>query len=255
MRVPIPSDSQPQGAPEAAVSRAQPKPGLILFDMDSTLIAQETIDELARLCGPETFAAVKKITHDAMAGTTPLTFSESLIARLALLKGLHRDEAWRELLGDGKTSGVFRFTKGVPETVRFLARKGWKTGVVSGGFKEGVEWVQKNLGLDYAFANELMYEDGKLAGKVVDEAHILDGAKKKSLLLEIADTEGIVIADTVAVGDGSNDVPMILTAGFGVAFNAKPKVQQQAPHVLNSETMIDLLYMLGYTKEDVTNVA
>lgn len=212
--------------------------------MDSTLIQQEVIDELARSIG--LYDAVAAITEAAMRGEAPYTdFASSLRARAALLKGVEKS-IWTTLREE-----VITFTPGARELVRFLKLRGWKAGVLSGGFTPLAEWVMAELGLDYAEANLLVEEEGLLTGELVQGKAIVDGERKRGLLGLIAEREEVEVGRTVAVGDGSNDLPMMGRAGLGVAFNAKPKVQERAPAVVNGKGLLDVAYLLGYTAEEV----
>jgi phosphoserine phosphatase len=212
---------------------------LAVFDMDSTLIQQEVIDEIASLIGVE--KEVSAITAAAMNGE--LDFEASLRARCKLLKGV--------------PSSVFETLKsritlneGVKELIIALKRLGFKTAVLSGGFTPLTGWMGEQLGLDYAFANHLVVsEDGAtLTGELTGE--IVHAQKKRQHVLEIADKENILLDQVICVGDGANDLPMMGVAGLGVAFHAKPKVQMQAPARLNSKSMLDILYLFGISKEE-----
>ncbi|CAO2653302.1 Nn.00g027130.m01.CDS01 [Neocucurbitaria sp. VM-36] len=212
---------------------------LAVFDMDSTLIQQEVIDEIASHIGVE--KEVSAITAAAMNGE--LDFEASLRARCKLLKGV--------------PSSVFETLKprislneGVKELIVALKRVGFKTAVLSGGFTPLTGWMGAQLGLDYAFANHLVVsEDGAtLTGELTGE--IVHAQKKRQHVLEIAEKEGILLDQVICVGDGANDLPMMGVAGLGVAFHAKPKVQMQAPARLNSKSMLDVLYLLGISKEE-----
>ncbi|KAI4629482.1 uncharacterized protein J4E87_003746 [Alternaria ethzedia] len=212
---------------------------LAVFDMDSTLIQQEVIDEIASLIGVE--KEVSAITAAAMNGE--LDFEASLRARCKLLKGV--------------PSSVFETLKpritlneGVKDLITALKRLGFKTAVLSGGFTPLTGWMGQQLGLDYAFANHLVVsEDGAtLTGELTGE--IVHAQKKRQHVLEIADKENILLDQVICVGDGANDLPMMGVAGLGVAFHAKPKVQMQAPARLNSKSMLDVLYLFGISKEE-----
>jgi phosphoserine phosphatase len=212
---------------------------LAVFDMDSTLIQQEVIDEIASLIGVE--KEVSAITAAAMNGE--LDFEASLRARCKLLKGV--------------PSSVFETLKpritlneGVKELITALKRLGFKTAVLSGGFAPLTGWMGQQLGLDYAFANHLVVSDdgATLTGELTGE--IVHAQKKRQHVLEIAEKEGILLEQVVCVGDGANDLPMMGVAGLGVAFHAKPKVQMQAPARLNSRSMLDVLYLFGISKEE-----
>lgn len=222
-------------------------PGLAVFDMDSTLIQQEVIDELARAVG--LYDAVSAITAAAMRGEAPYTdFEASLRARVALLAGVPTS-IWTTLRSDG----TITFTPGARELVALLRRRGWKTAVLSGGFTPLAEWVRDTLGLDYAFANHLVADEGRgvLTGQLVEGEMIVHAERKRELLLQLAGEYGIPIERTVAVGDGSNDLLMMGAAGLGVAFNAKEKVQLAAPVRLNGDSLIDVAYVLGFTEAEV----
>lgn len=212
---------------------------LAVFDMDSTLIQQEVIDEIAALIGVE--AQVSAITAAAMNGE--LDFEASLRARCKLLHGV--------------PSTVFETLKpritlneGVQDLITALKRLGYKTAVLSGGFTPLTGWMGQQLGLDYAFANHLVVSDdgATLTGELTGD--IVHAQKKRQHVLEIAKKEGILLEQVICVGDGANDLPMMDVAGLGVAFHAKPKVQMQAPARLNSRSMLDILYLFGITKEE-----
>lgn len=213
--------------------------GLVVFDMDSTLIEQEVIEVIASFAGLE--EQVAGITAAAMNGE--IDFNESLTQRAALLKGISSN-----VFEDLKTK--ITFTPGAKELTRFLKQKGIKMAVLSGGFISLANWVKDQLGLDYAYANALeISEDGsQLTGKI--NGQIVNSSVKAALLQEIAQKEKIDLERVVAIGDGSNDLGMMHTAGFGIAFNAKPIVQQKAPARLNTKSLQDVLYILGYTKEE-----
>lgn len=221
-------------------------PRLVVFDMDSTLITQEVIDLLAKKIKskPELAAQVAEITHRAMIGE--LEFEQAFRDRVALLKdlpGLIFQELQAEL----------EVTKGARELIQALKRLGVKTAVLSGGFKPLTDWLAKNLGLDYAYANEVVIEDGKLTGEVAGV--IVGKERKRELLVEIAAKEKISLSQAVAVGDGANDLLMLSTAGLGVAWNAKPRVQMEAAARLNGENLQDLLYLFGLTGEEIAALA
>ncbi|KAF2773846.1 phosphoserine phosphatase serb [Teratosphaeria nubilosa] len=225
---------------------AHKQPGLAVFDMDSTLIQQEVIDELARAVG--LYDKVAAITDAAMRGEAPYTdFSESLKARVALLKGV-QTSIWEQL-----RNGTITFTPGAKDLAKVLKRLGWKTAVLSGGFTPLANWVKDTLGLDYAHANHLVADDDLqiLTGELVPGTAIVDGMRKQELLRQIAEGNDIPSDRIIAVGDGSNDLPMMRAAGLGLAFNAKPKVQAQAPARLNSPSLLDVMHVLSYSTEDV----
>jgi phosphoserine phosphatase len=221
-------------------------PGLAVFDMDSTLIQQEVIDELARVVG--LYDKVAAITEAAMRGEAPYTdFTASLRARVALLDGVPTS-IWQQLREE-----MITFTPGAVELVKALRQLGWKTAVFSGGFINLASWVKDTLGLDYAHANQLVSDPERnvLTGELVPDAPIIHAEKKRELLKQYAGDLGIPIERVIAVGDGSNDLLMMGAAGLGIAFNAKPKVQLAAPSKLNTESLLDVMYILGYTAKEV----
>jgi phosphoserine phosphatase len=207
--------------------------------MDSTLIAQEVIDEIARELGVED--QVSAITAAAMNGE--LDFEASLRKRCALLKGVP-STVWETL----KPRITLNCQSG--ELVKALKKLGFKTAVLSGGFSPLAGWMAGQLGLDYFFANNLVVsEDGQtLTGELTGE--IVHAEKKRQHVLEIAAKEGVLLDQVLVVGDGANDLPMMSIAGLGVAFNAKARVQMDAPARLNSQSLLDILYLLGITKEE-----
>lgn len=210
---------------------------LFVFDMDSTLIYQEVIELIAAQADIE--PQVAEITERAMNGE--LDFNESLRARVQLLKGIDATTLWDTL------KEQIRITKGARELCAKLKEQGVVMAVCSGGFIPLAEYVKEQLGLDYAYANMLgVDEDNKLDGTTVGP--IVNGARKAALLQEIAEKHGLDPKRAVAVGDGANDLPMMQAAGFGVAWNAKPTVRAQAPASLNSDTLEDILYMVGGRK-------
>ncbi|CEJ86281.1 hypothetical protein VHEMI04062 [[Torrubiella] hemipterigena] len=217
-------------------------PRLVVFDMDSTLITQEVIDLLAEeLEGDaEISTKVAEITHRAMMGE--LEFEASFRQRLALLKDLPEDIFT-------KLRSTLEVTNGVPQLLKAFKRLGIKTAVLSGGFQPLTSWLAGQLGLDYAYANEVVIEDGKLTGEA--RGIIVGKERKRDLLLEIAKKENIDLSQAVAVGDGANDLFMLNTASLGVAWNAKPRVQMEAGARLNGDSLLDLLYLFGFTREEV----
>ncbi len=205
---------------------------LIAFDMDSTLIQAEVIDELARAAGHG--EEVAAITERAMRGE--LDFKTSLRLRLAHCKGL--DESVL-----GQIAERLPLTEGVERLFGVLRRIGFKIAILSGGFTYFGEHLARRLGVDYVHANELEIEDGKLTGNVVGE--IVDGARKAELLRAIAEKENISLHQVIAVGDGANDLPMLAIAGLGVAFNAKPIVKQSARQALSAAGLDGILSLSG----------
>ncbi|KAJ2766664.1 Phosphoserine phosphatase, partial [Coemansia nantahalensis] len=216
---------------------------LVVFDMDSTLIQQEVIDEIARATGIE--AQVARITERAMQGE--MDFAESLAARVALLRGTPV-----EALDDVKRS--LRFTEGARYLCRALKSAGFKLAVISGGFLPLARYVKAELGLDYAFANQLgVTADGRrLTGTTLGP--VVDAARKAELLEVIAQAEGIAIDQVVAVGDGANDLLMLGKASLGIAFNAKPRVQQQARARINQKSLANILYLMGYSEAEAAEL-
>jgi len=194
---------------------------LVAFDMDSTLIQTEVIDELAAAAGVGD--EVSAITEAAMNGE--LDFKESLVRRVGLLKGL--EESVLEQI-----AARLPLTPGAERLIRTLRSLGYRTAILSGGFSFFGKDLQQRLGIDFVFANELEVEDGRLTGRVSGE--IVDGARKAALLRQLADQAGIRLEQTIAVGDGANDLPMLDAAGLGIAFHAKPKVRASAEQVISN---------------------
>ena len=207
---------------------------LICFDMDSTLIQTECIDELAMRAGVGD--KVKEITERAMRGE--IDFKESFKERVALLKGL--DVSVMKDIAEN-----LPITEGVDRLMEVLKRYGYKIAILSGGFTYFGEYLQRKYGIDYMYANELeVDENGKLTGNYVGE--IVDGHRKAELLKLIAQVEKVNLAQTIAVGDGANDLPMISEAGLGIAFHAKPRVQANAKQSINTIGLDGVLYFLGF---------
>ncbi|KAJ4410590.1 Phosphoserine phosphatase [Gnomoniopsis sp. IMI 355080] len=221
-------------------------PRLVVFDMDSTLITQEVIDLLAATIRdpPDLAGKVADITHRAMLGE--LQFEEAFRERVALLKGLPGG-IFTEL------RATLDITPGVRPLIKALKRLGVRTAVLSGGFQPLTSWLAGELGLDYAHANEVVIENGRLTGEV--KGTIVGRERKAELLEEIAAKEGIDLAQVVAVGDGANDLKMMASAGLGVAWNAKPRVQMEADARLNGESLLELLYLFGFTSEEVATLS
>ncbi|KPB29470.1 phosphoserine phosphatase SerB [Pseudomonas amygdali] len=206
---------------------------LAVFDMDSTLIEAEVIDELAKAAGVG--EQVSEITERAMRGE--LDFSESFKERLALLKGL--DVSVLDEIG-----ASLRLTEGAETLFSELKRLGYKTAILSGGFTYFAKQLQAKLGIDYVYANELEVVDGKVTGVAVEP--IVNAQRKADLLRELAHKEGLSLEQTIAVGDGANDLPMLAIAGLGVAFRAKPLVKQSAKQAISTLGLDGVLYLLGF---------
>ncbi|MDE5868866.1 MAG: phosphoserine phosphatase SerB [Muribaculaceae bacterium] len=207
---------------------------LICFDMDSTLIRTEVIDELADRAGVG--AEVRAITESAMRGE--IDFRESFTQRVKLLKGL--DVSVMKDIAEN-----LPITEGVGRLMEVLKRSGYKTAILSGGFTYFGEYLKQRFGFDYVYANELeIGPDGKLTGNYVGD--IVDGQRKKELLRLLAQVERINIAQTIAVGDGANDLPMLSEAGLGIAFHAKPKVKAEASQSISTIGIDGVLYFLGF---------
>ena len=206
---------------------------LICFDMDSTLIETEVIDELAIRAGVGD--QVKAITEAAMRGE--IDFCESFRQRCALLKGL--DVSVMQEIAEN-----LPITEGVDRLMRILKKVGFKIAILSGGFTYFGNYLKQKYDIDYVYANELEVENGKLTGRHVGD--IVDGKRKAELLRLIAQVENVDIRQTVAVGDGANDLPMISIAGLGIAFHAKPKVKATAKQSISTIGLDGILYFLGY---------
>lgn len=207
---------------------------LICFDMDSTLIQTECIDEMAMRAGVGD--EVKAITESAMRGE--IDFKESFTRRVALLKGLDVS-VMRDI------AEHLPITEGVERLMFVLKKYGYKIAILSGGFTYFGEYLQRKYGIDYVYANELeVDDDGKLTGRYVGE--VVDGKRKAELLRLIAQVEKVDLAQTIAVGDGANDLPMLSLAGLGIAFHAKPRVVANAKQSINTIGLDGVLYFLGF---------
>ena len=210
---------------------------LVCFDMDSTLIEAEVIDELAIAAGVGEQVIV--ITEAAMRGE--LDFKQSFARRLALLKGL--DESVLEGI-----AANLRLTEGAEKLISSLKKLGYKTAILSGGFNYFGRYLQQRLGIDYVYANELDIVDGKVTGEVVGT--VVDGQRKAELLAMLAQKEGIALEQVIAVGDGANDLPMLSVAGLGIAFRAKPLVKASAQRAISTLGLDAILYLLGFRDRD-----
>ncbi len=211
---------------------------MIAFDMDSTLIQTEVIDELARRHG--VVDQVAAITEAAMNGE--LDFDQSLRRRLALLRGLSQD-----VMQD--IADNLPITHGAERLISTVRSLGYKTAILSGGFTYFGRRLQQLLNIDYVFANELEIKDGVLTGNVIGP--IVNGQRKAELLREIADKESIKLQQVIAVGDGANDVPMLNAAGLGIAFHAKPKVRESTEQQISTVGLDGILYMIGVRDREV----
>lgn len=213
---------------------------LVCFDMDSTLIEAEVIDELAKAAGVG--HQVAEITEAAMRGE--LDFKQSFAKRMALLKGL--DES--VLAG---IASQLKITEGAEKLISSLKKLGYKTAILSGGFQYFGRFLQQKLGIDYVYANELDIIDGKVTGEV--KGTVVDGQRKAELLAMLAQQEGIALEQVIAVGDGANDLPMLSVAGLGIAFRAKPLVKESAEHSISNLGLDAILYLLGFRERDKLN--
>lgn len=211
---------------------------LVVFDMDSTLIEAEVIDELAKEAGVG--EQVSEITEAAMRGE--IDFNESFRRRMALLKGLDVS-----VLDD--VAERLPMTEGAEQLVSNLKALGFKTAILSGGFNYFASHLQKKLGFDYVYANDLDIDDeGKVTGEV--KGVVVNGERKAELLREIAEKEGIRLEQTIAVGDGANDLPMLSIAGLGIAFRAKPLVRESAKQAISTLGLDGILYLIGFRDRD-----
>ena len=211
---------------------------LVVFDMDSTLIQGEVVDILAQHAGAG--EKVAEITAAAMNGE--MDFKESFSRRVALLKGLDENT-----LSD--VAQNLRLTEGAERVINTLKRLGYKIGIISGGFDYFGEYLQKKLGLDYVFANVLEIKDGRVTGNITGD--IIDGPKKAEILKTIATVENISLQQTIALGDGANDLHMISIAGLGIAYHAKPVVKENAEKSISSVGLDGLLYLMGISEREI----
>lgn len=213
---------------------------LVAFDMDSTLLQVEVIDELAKLHGVGDQVAA--ITEAAMRGE--MDFNESLARRMALLEGL--PESALDEVADN-----LPLSDGAERLIANLKRFGYKIAIISGGFSYFGRRLQERFGIDYLHANELEIKDGKVTGRVLGE--IVNAARKAEHLRSIADHEGIDLQQVIAVGDGANDLPMLNLAGLGIAFHAKPKVKEGAGHAISTFGLDSILYLMGMRDRDIVD--
>lgn len=211
---------------------------LVVMDMDSTLIQQEVIDELARQVG--VYDQVAAVTHRAMNGEIP--FDDALRERVSKLAGAP-SSVFVEVLNR------IELTPGADNLVRVLKRLGYRLAVISGGFTHVTEPIRQRLNLDYGFANQLEVEGGKITGKIIGP--IINRQRKADLLESLAQTERISLDQVVAIGDGANDLDMLARAGLGIAFNAKRIVREQARYSINQRNLDAVLYLLGLRDEDL----
>jgi len=211
---------------------------LVFFDMDSTLIDMEIIDEMAKRKG--VFQEVSRITEKAMRGD--IDFEESLTQRVALLKGLEIEEL-------EKIKESMKLSEGADELVTILKRLGFTLGVVSGGFLYFADYLKEKLNLDFAYANQLELKEGRLTGRV--KGTIIDNAYKAKIVHQVSHEKGILLDQTVAIGDGANDVLMLGQAGLGIAYNAKERLQRAANMSLGRTRLKNILYILGISEEEM----
>ncbi|MBW8750970.1 MAG: phosphoserine phosphatase SerB [Propionibacteriales bacterium] len=240
LRVLLTEEAARQGVDVAVQSADMIRRGmrLIVMDVDSTLIQGEVIEMLAAHAGCE--AEVARVTEQAMRGE--LDFADSLRERVALLAGLDADcldRVYEDLV----------LAPGARTTVRTLKRLGYRFAIVSGGFSQITDRLARDLGIDFSAANELEVVDGKLTGKVVGD--IVDRAGKAAALRRFAAEAGVPVAATIAIGDGANDLDMLSAAGLGIAFNAKPVVQQAAHTAVNVPYLDAVMYLLGISREEI----
>jgi phosphoserine phosphatase len=211
---------------------------LVFFDMDSTLVDMEIIDEMAQRAG--VFKEVARITEKARRGD--IDFEEALVQRVALLKGLKVEEL-------EKIRNEMKLSEGAEDLVETLKRLGYKLGLVSGGFDYFSDFLRGELGLDFSYANQLEIKNGVLTGKVLGK--IVDNAYKAKIVNMVASREGVLLDQTVAIGDGANDVLMLGQAGLGIAYNAKERLMRAANMSLGQARLRNILYILGLSEEEM----
>ncbi len=211
---------------------------LVFFDMDSTLIDMEIIDEMARRAG--VYKEVSRITEKARRGD--LDFEEALIQRVALLKGLKVEEL-------EKIRKEMKLSEGAEDLVMTLKQLGFKQGVVSGGFNYFSDYLKDKLGLNFAYANQLEIKNGALTGRVLGD--IVDGPYKAKIVNMVSSEEGVLLDQTIAIGDGANDVLMLGQAGLGIAYNAKWKIERAASMSVGRARLRNILYILGISEEEM----
>jgi len=211
---------------------------LVFFDMDSTLVDMEIIDEMAQRAG--VFREVARITEKARRGD--IDFEEALIQRVALLKGLKVEEL-------EKIRNEMKLSEGAEDLVETLKRLGYKLGLVSGGFDYFSDFLREKLGLDFSYANQLEIKNGALTGKVLGK--IVDNTYKAKIVHMVASREGVLLDQTVAIGDGANDVLMLGQAGLGIAYNAKERLMRAANMSLGQARLRNILYILGLSEEEM----
>jgi len=215
---------------------------LVCFDMDSTLIQNEVIDELAKAAGVG--AEVASVTEAAMRGE--MDFQESFRRRLSLLEGLDADVL-------PSVAESLQITEGASQLIETLKFYRYKIAILSGGFTYFARYLQDKFDIDYVYANELEIENGRLTGQVAGE--IVDENRKADLLKQIADQESIRLEQVIAVGDGANDLPMLSAAGLGIAFRAKPAVRRQARYAMGTSGLDGILYLIGMREKDFARLS